>query len=61
MRKRGWYTFSNFHCQECAAVTPLPRYKYYEKGHIKHLWCYRCKETTKHVEERYTDWRMPNG
>ena len=23
-----------------------------EKGHVKHLWCTNCKETTPHVEVR---------
>ncbi|KRG14006.1 hypothetical protein ACA30_13110 [Virgibacillus soli] len=22
-------------------------------GHVKHLWCYSCKETTAHIEDKW--------
>lgn len=54
MRKRR-ATISYFHCLQCKSVTPLARYGHRERGHIKDIWCYKCKDVTKHLEERYQD------
>ena len=54
MRKR-YATVSRFHCTECNATTPLPRYSPRERGHIKDIWCFSCKKVTKHIEERHND------
>lgn len=54
MRKR-YFSISNFHCKECGSTTPLARYGYREKGHIKDIWCYQCKKITKHLEQRYDE------
>lgn len=41
-------------CSVCDNVYPMFRHKGKQKkdGHIKHLWCYRCKETTAHIEDK---------
>ena len=41
-------------CSECDAVMPIYRRKSSNRpnGHIKDLWCYKCKNETKHVEFR---------
>lgn len=43
---------SELRCGECGAVFPIPRMKHArrEQGHIKDLWCYRFKKTTKFNE-----------
>lgn len=52
---------SNFYCTVCNHVTPLPRCrKQREKGHIKDLWCLRCKQVTQHVEVRSCDFIYEN-
>ncbi|MBQ4263130.1 MAG: hypothetical protein IJB83_02660 [Bacilli bacterium] len=41
-------------CLKCANVQTIRRRKSRLKkdGHIKHLWCWKCKERTKHLEEK---------
>ena len=36
------------------AVIPLPRHegRQKEKGHIKHIYCYKCECRTAHTEKR---------
>lgn len=48
------YCRSNFHCNECGHVIPLPRDRgqIREYNHIKDIHCIRCDKTTKHTEER---------
>lgn len=46
-------TFTTEHkCQECNAITTIHRKmaKRKERGHIKHMYCYRCHDTTAHAE-----------
>ena len=52
MKKHGDIYISELHCTECNTVFPIPRRraKRREKGHIKDLWCYRCKKITKFKE-----------
>lgn len=42
-------------CPECKNVFYLPRKKSHrrENGHIKDLWCFKCKKITKHIEFRH--------
>lgn len=50
---------SDFYCTECGSKgIPLPRSKTRQReyGHIKDLYCCRCKKITKHREIRYMDW-----
>jgi Fe2+ or Zn2+ uptake regulation protein len=39
-------------CEKCGSVMPIPRKRgeKREKNHLKHLWCYKCKETTEFRE-----------
>lgn len=39
-------------CEECGSTFPIPRKRYQlrKRGHVKHLWCYRCKKVTAHIE-----------
>ena len=41
-------------CSCCDNVNPIfrKRSKMREKHHIKHMYCYKCKEITAHVEVR---------
>ena len=57
MRKRKDIYISYLRCGECGAVFPIPRKKgaRREQGHIKDLWCFRCKKITKFLENE------PNG
>lgn len=52
MRKRRYMVTSNFVCPECGMIMPLPRNhgNRRESGHIKDLYCPRCKETRKFTE-----------
>lgn len=39
-------------CKECGNVTRIhrKRSKMREKNHIKHMYCYKCREVTPHIE-----------
>lgn len=39
-------------CEKCHNVQTIhrKRSKMREKNHHKHLYCFKCKETTKHIE-----------
>lgn len=41
-------------CSDCGTIYPMIRVKAMQKkdGHIKNLWCYRCKEVKPHVENK---------
>lgn len=51
-------TSSTLHCKCCGKKMPLPRKRGQRRefGHIKHLWCWGCKEVTAHVEQREGDY-----
>ena len=52
---------SNFYCTECNYSIPLPRSrKQREKGHIKDVWCPKCKKVTGHLEVRSCDFIYEN-
>lgn len=55
MRKRRYYSISDFVCPECGMIIPLPRLQQREKGHIKDLYCPGCKTERKFVEYRRKD------
>ncbi len=40
-------------CEECGYREYIWRKAGRQRpcGHIKHMWCYRCKERTAHIEE----------
>ena len=52
--RRSILDISQFYCNECMAVIPLPRHegRQKEKGHIKHIYCYKCECRTAHTEKR---------
>lgn len=39
-------------CTQCGNVAPIQRKKgkQREKGHTKHMYCWKCKDTTAHTE-----------
>lgn len=39
-------------CEVCNNTVPIfrKRHKMKEKGHVKHMWCFKCKDTTAHIE-----------
>jgi hypothetical protein len=39
-------------CEVCGDIFPIFRkaWKNKESGHIKHLYCYKCKNITAHIE-----------
>lgn len=51
------YTISEFVCPKCNGTFPLPRVgNQREKGHIKDLWCPKCKQRVKTKEIRSIDY-----
>lgn len=44
---------SNLVCEDCGNVFPIPRKQSERrgKGHVKHLWCYKCTGVTAHIEQ----------
>lgn len=44
-------TPSNLKCEECSSIFPVARKraKRKEVGHIKHVWCIKCKNETAHT------------
>lgn len=55
--KRQSYTPTDLVCLECGNVITIARVKKGMRmvGHIKDLWCYKCKCITKHYEVREAD------
>lgn len=53
-------SMSDFYCQECNFKLVLPRKKNLqrEKGHIKHIYCIKCKCVTAHSEVRACDFNI---
>jgi predicted RNA-binding Zn-ribbon protein involved in translation (DUF1610 family) len=43
---------TNLQCPECGNTLTIhrKRSKMREKNHVKHVYCYKCKEVTGHVE-----------
>lgn len=43
-------------CNCCGNVNPIyrKRSKMKENNHVKHMYCYKCKETTAHIEVKET-------
>lgn len=41
-----------FRCCECGTEITAPKRanKQTPRGHIKHMWCYKCKEVTAHEQ-----------
>jgi len=39
-------------CSECSNIFKIRRVRARckPKGHVKHLWCYKCKKETAHIE-----------
>lgn len=54
MRRRNQQSFiiHNFYCLNCLNMLPLPRTegKLRERGHLKKIYCPRCKEEVNHAE-----------
>jgi len=44
-------------CGECNNPVQIfrKRHRMKEKGHVKHMWCFKCKETTAHIELKEKD------
>lgn len=50
---------SDFICLKCGTNFPLPRVKRQrEKGHIKDVYCIKCKKNTQHIEIREFDYAL---
>ena len=62
MKNRGnnrrCYTISYFTCDTCGTTLSVPRMKgnYREKGHMKDIWCPKCKKVVTLKENRYCDY-----
>ena len=53
--------YSDFYCTKCKSKITLPRiYQTREKGHIKTMWCYKCKAEENFVEVRERDFILEN-
>ena len=41
-----------FRCTVCGALTPATKHpgEKTRPGHIKTMWCYKCKEKTDHIQ-----------
>lgn len=62
MSRKKKTILSNLRCAECQNVTILPRPKGRKRkdGHVKHMWCFKCKKETAH-EESKTDYGFATG
>ena len=56
MRKQVM-VYSKLNCKECGNyfMVPRKRAKRREEGHIKDLYCVKCKKTTKHIEDNRSE------
>ena len=52
MRSSRFTVISELTCKICGQVMYVPRPKEHKRkiGHIKHLFCPKCKKVTEHVE-----------
>lgn len=52
------FTISKFICSQCSGANFLPRKtsKQRERGHLKRIYCVKCKEEVNHIEHREFDW-----
>lgn len=52
------YTISTFYCVQCSNSISLPRKssRQREKGHLKKIYCVKCKCEVNHTEQREFDW-----
>ncbi|WXX02939.1 ribosome associated inhibitor A [Staphylococcus phage LJLAME001] len=57
MKKRQKMFHSNLVCSKCGNTFTVPRKRAQrrEEGHIKHLYCIKCKCTTAHIEDNRTE------
>ena len=55
--KRQLMVETKFVCPDCGTIISIPRKKgdQHPTGHIKHMHCYKCKETTGFVEIKQFD------
>lgn len=55
--KRQKMFYSRLVCEECGNEFKVPRKraKKREEGHIKHMHCIKCQETTAHVEDNRSE------
>jgi hypothetical protein len=53
--KKAQFIITNLICEKCGFTQSISRKrsKQRPRGHIKDIWCYKCKERTKHVEGGY--------
>lgn len=58
--KRQKMTMSTLHCEVCDTKMIIPRKvaQKREEGHVKHMYCPHCKETTAFKESRKADSAM---
>lgn len=52
------FTISTFTCTQCNNSISLPRKasKQRERGHLKRIYCIKCKEEINHLEKREFDY-----
>ena len=51
MRRKTMY-YSTLYCKECNSKMIIPRPVNHKRpeGHIKTMWCYKCKKKTDFIE-----------
>lgn len=54
MKKKGSMSETSLKCTECGNVNTLFRDSGWRKkdGHIKTVWCFKCKKETDHIENK---------
>lgn len=57
MARKQKMFYSNLVCNKCgnAFKVPRKRAKKREEGHIKHMYCIKCKEITAHIEDNRSE------
>ena len=56
-------TQTKLKCTKCGSVYPMWRNSGWRRkeDHIKHLYCFKCQETTAHSEQtEYSEWEAAN-
>ncbi|BBH25282.1 hypothetical protein SG0102_02160 [Intestinibaculum porci] len=53
-------SLSDFYCEDCGIrlTLPRPRNKQRNNGHIKTMWCPRCRRETQFIEVRECDFGL---
>lgn len=51
--RKGVVRYKEVVCEVCGNIMVIPRHPRRDKrsGHVKHIWCFKCRNVTAHIEK----------